>query len=219
MPKYNPCSKLLLPLFLLLVLAVTACGQTVETGDSPAENTQTTQETPASTPAKEEPPEDDTASTTATSFVLSLAGDGLLVVDPQSGKTRIIPFKTDLATAEEAISAALGYSKSTTANSECGAGTMKFVTWSTGFTINVIQDQFVGWTVRPETESAKLTTVDGVGLGTTLTDLKANYSAEVIESSLGTEFFVEDSLSGLLSTNEPNAVVTQLWAGTACNFR
>ena len=73
--------------------------------------------------------------------------------------------------------------------------------------------------MRPDTESANLTTVDGVGLGKTLTDLEANYSVDVIESTLGTEFNASNSLFGLVSANEPNGVITNLWSGVACIFR
>ena len=219
MAKYNRYPKAVFPLSLLLTVALTACGQaSLENGDPNAEKPPTTEETPTSTIPQGEPKENGAVKPT-TNFLLSLAGDGVLLVDEKSGKTQIIPFQADLASSQAAISSALGKPTETTENKECGAGAMSFITWDNGFTMNAMQNQFVGWTVRPETDSAKLTTMDGIGMGSTLTQLKANYTAEVIQSTLGTEFFVEDSLSGLLSVNEPNGVITHLWAGTACNFR
>ena len=82
-----------------------------------------------------------------------------------------------------------------------------------------MQDQFVGWTVRPATEGENLTTLDGIGLGSTLTDLEANYDVGVIESSLGAEFNASNSLFGILSANEPTGTIDYMWAGIACNFR
>ena len=61
--------------------------------------------------------------------------------------------------------------------------------------------------------------MNDIGLDKTLTDLKANYSVEVIDSTLGTEFNASDSLFGLLSANEPNGIITSLWSGTTYNFR
>ncbi|MDJ0649716.1 MAG: hypothetical protein QNJ60_13560 [Xenococcaceae cyanobacterium MO_188.B19] len=154
-----------------------------------------------------------------TDLVLALSVDGLLVIDEQSGKTQTILFNTDIATSQVAISSALGEPTELTQNNECPAGAMNFITWSNGLTMNVQQERFVGWTVRRDTESANLTTVDGVGLGKTLAELKANYSVEVIESTLGTEFYTSNNLFGLLSANEPNGTITDLWSGIACNFR
>ena len=224
MPKQNICFKALFPLSLLLLLAVTACSETSsDTGsDSGTENSQTTVEGSESTPVEGESAADGAVGAETenlTDVVLALSGDGLLVIDEQSGKTQTIPFDTDIATSIAAISSALGEPTEATQNSECGAGPMSFITWSNGLTMNAIQERFVGWTVRPNTESANLTTVDGIGLGKTLTDLEANYSVEVIESTLGTEFMASDSLFGLLSANEPDGVITNLWSGIACNFR
>ena len=65
-----------------------------------------------------------------------------------------------------------------------------------------------------------LTTVSGVGVGSTLAELEENYDIAVIESSLGIEFFdVSNSLFGLLDANEPDGIITNLWSGMACNFR
>lgn len=213
--KQNISLKALFPLILFLFLGGTACGKT--SSDISSKDSQTT-EVSESMPIEEKssvgvPKE------SLTDLVLALSVDGLLVINEQSGKTQTIPFNTDIATSQVAISSALGEPTESTQNSECPAGAMNFITWSNGLTMNVQQERFVGWTVRRDTESANLTTVDGVGLGKTLTELKANYSVEVIESTLGTEFYTSNNLFGLLSANEPNGVITNLWSGIACNFR
>ncbi len=210
----------LFPLGLLLLL--TACdGESSDTttSDRSADTPQTPVE---STPIEEPIQVDDPDAVPAeelTGVTIALSGEGVLVVDQQSGKTRAVPFETDIETTQTAISASLGEPTETAENNECGAGPMGFVTWSNGFTVNVMENQFVGWTVRPGTESANLTTVDGVGLGSTLTELEENYDVGVIESSLGTEFNAANSLFGLLDANEPDGIVTNLWSGVACNFR
>ncbi|MBT9315762.1 hypothetical protein [Leptothoe spongobia] len=217
-------SQAFLPLSLLLLLAVSACDATSsDPGGSGADTAQPPIDSnPVEEPLSNDEPIDDPDAVPTeelTGVALALSGEGVLVVDQQSGKTQTIPFETDLETAQTAISASLGEPTETAENDECGAGPMSFITWSNGFTINAMEDQFVGWTVRPETESANLTTVDGVGLGSMLTELEENYDVGVIESSLGTEFNASNSLFGLLDANEPDGIVTNLWSGVACNFR
>ena len=73
--------------------------------------------------------------------------------------------------------------------------------------------------MRQDTASENLTTLDGVGLGSTLAELEENYDVGVIESSLGAEFYASNSLFGLLDANESDGIITNLWAGVVCNFR
>ncbi|MEM9809257.1 MAG: hypothetical protein AAF959_28730 [Cyanobacteria bacterium P01_D01_bin.56] len=228
MSKKSLLIQALLPLGLCLTM--TACE--APSSDSGSIDSDTSQ-TPAESAPTEDPSEVDNPDTIPTEIddpdavpedgitgiVLALSGEGVLIVDQQSGNSQNIPFDTDLATAETAISTSLGTPTDTAQNDECGAGPMTFVTWSNGFTINVIEDKFVGWTVRPNTESANLTTLDGIGLGSTLTEMEENYDVGVIESSLGTEFNASNLLFGLLDANESDGIVTDLWSGVACNFR
>ncbi|MBE9066542.1 hypothetical protein IQ260_07740 [Leptolyngbya cf. ectocarpi LEGE 11479] len=217
MSTYSLRIKALFPLSLLLLTVVACGGNSANTGASSSDTSQPPVE---STPVEEplevdepEPPEEQAE------IVLALSGDGVSVIDSQSGKSKNIPFETDLATSQTAISAALGDPTETSENAECGAGPMSFVTWSNGFQISAMQDQFVGWSVREDITGDSLTTVDGVGIGSTLTDLEENYDVGVIESSLGAEFNASNSLFGLLSANESDGVITNIWAGVVCNFR
>lgn len=225
-PEQNLCCKALsiFTLSLFLLLGFTACSNTSSdtVSGSHTDNSQTTVEgTEASHPDRESAANGsvETETENLTDTVLTLSGDGLLLIDEQSGKTQSIPFDTDIVTATAAISSVLGEPTKKSQNSECPAGAISFITWSNGLSINAIKDRFVGWTVARNTKSANLTTLNGIGLGKTLADLKENYSVEVIESTLGTEFIASDSLSGLLSANKPNSVITNLWSGIACNFR
>lgn len=218
MSTYSLRVKALFPLSLLLFTVAACGGNSPDAGDSSTDTSQTPVEsTPVEEPLEVDepaPPEEELAE-----IALALSGDGVLVVDSQSGKSKNIPFETDLATSQTAISAALGDPTETGENDECGAGPMSFVTWSNGFQISAMQDQFVGWSVREDTAGDSLTTVDGVGIGSTLTDLEENYDVGVIESSLGAEFNASNSLFGLLSANESDGVITNMWAGVVCNFR
>ena len=225
-PKQNKYFKALFIsiLSLLLLLGFTACSNTSSdtVSGSDTDNSQTKVEGAESSTTERESAANgavETETEKLTDAVLTLSGDGLLLLDEQSRKTQTIPFDTDIATSTAAISSVLGEPTQKTQNSECPAGAMSFITWSNGLSINIIKDRFVGWTVKRNTKSANLTTINGIGLGKTLADLKENYSVEVIESTLGTEFIASNSLFGLLSANEPNGVITNLWSGIACNFR
>ena len=202
----------------LLLLAVAACEEPAADSESSSAPPPVVESTPAEAPLTVDDP-DAVPAAELTGMALALSGEGILVVDQQSGNTQTIPFETDLETSQTAVSAALGDPENTSENDECGAGPMSFVTWSNGFTINAMEDQFVGWSLNENTASGNLTTVAGVGLGSTLEELEENYDVGVIESSLGTEFNAANSLFGLLSANDPDGVITNLWAGVACNFR
>ena len=68
--------------------------------------------------------------------------------------------------------------------------------------VNAADGQFVGWNVRPQPDSTSLTTVAGIGLGSTRQELEAAYKVEMVDSSLGVEFYT-GQLSGLLESNGP----------------
>jgi hypothetical protein len=102
-------------------------------------------------------------------------------------------------------------------NSECGSGPQTITQWPNGLTLHEAGGEFIGWSASANTDAA-LTTMAGVGIGSTRSDLEAAYTVEVSESSLGTEFSTGD-LFGILSSSGPDAVIENLWAGTVCNFR
>ncbi|MGD1857794.1 MAG: hypothetical protein ACFB2W_26460 [Leptolyngbyaceae cyanobacterium] len=179
----------------LLLLAVAACEEPAADSESSSAPPPVVESTPAEAPLTVDDP-DAVPAAELTGMALALSGEGILVVDQQSGNTQTIPFETDLETSQTAVSAALGDPENTSENDECGAGPMSFVTWSNGFTINAMEDQFVGWSLNENTASGNLTTVAGVGLGSTLEELEENYDVGVIESSLGTEFIAANSLFG-----------------------
>ena len=155
----------------------------------------------------------------ASNFLIALSGEGVLLVNEETGSTNMIAFETELEASKTLISNVLGAPTDILENNECGAGPMTFVTWDNGFTINALQNKFKGWSVRPQTKSAAMTTLDGVGLGTTLSELESRYETEVFESTLGIEFNASKQLFGLLSEDQQDGMVINLWSGIACNFR
>lgn len=213
--------KSLLPFSLVLLLSIAACQETPDsaTVNSSPDNSEPTAEV-AEEPsvAEPEPTAEPTEDAPSAEVALALATDGVTVVNVETGSTTQIAFDSDITLAKDAITAILGEPKETVENSECPAGPLTVTTWPNGFAINAAEDKFVGWGVRPETEGAKLKTMAGVGIGSTASELKEAYNVSVSESSLGVEFNA-GQLSGLLSANEPDAKIENLWAGTNCIFR
>ena len=151
-------------------------------------------------------------------FMMALADRGLQTVDVQTGSTVEILFEVDRNIAVSTVSMALGEPTETVDTSECPAGPLKITTWSNGFSLNTLDETFVGWSVRPNPASENLTTIAGVGIGSSRKNLQDAYDVEIFESSLGTEFNV-GQMSGILSSDQPDGEITNLWAGLNCIFR
>lgn len=202
----------LVSISIFLILTISSCTQTANTANN--SNPQTTV-SPEQTTQETSKIEND--SQTAKSS-LALSNDGIQTVNTQTGSTKNFTFDSDLAIAQNVVTAILGQPKETSENAECPAGKLTTITWPNGFAINASENKFVGWSVRSQTESAKLATMAGISIGSTVKDLQAAYNVQVFNSSLGIEFNV-GQMSGLLSKNAPDGVITDLWAGTNCIFR
>lgn len=152
-----------------------------------------------------------TPASTDTAFV-ALEGEGLRIFLAEGGSARPIAFGTPEADASAALTAVLGPPAESGDNPDCAAS---FATWSNGLTVWFSQNRFVGWHVRPD---SRLTTVDGIGPGTTRSELETEHNAQIMPSSLGQEFTV-GALAGLLESDAPDARVQHLWAGQTCIAR
>ncbi|MGG6240500.1 hypothetical protein ACQ4N7_17890 [Nodosilinea sp. AN01ver1] len=194
----------LLPLGLTLLLTTAACTRTPDTAD--VNGTEPT----TAAPAPVDPVED-------TESLLALSGEGLQLVGDQSGSTDTLAFGTEIAVVENALTELLGEPVESGENTECGSGPQMITQWPNGLSVHAADGEFIGWSASPSTD-ADLTTIAGVGVGSTRGELEAAYTIEVTESSLGTEFSTGD-LFGILSSAEPDATIENLWAGTVCNFR
>jgi hypothetical protein len=146
--------------------------------------------------------------------VLALEGEGLRVFDSETGASRALPFGTAMEPTLAALAALRGAPAEQAVNEECGAA---FASWD-GLTAWFDEGRFVGWAARSGGTGQPLTTASGVGVGSTRAELESAYDAEIAPSTLGEEFRA-GALSGLLGSAEPDARVTDLWAGTACVFR
>jgi hypothetical protein len=148
---------------------------------------------------------------------MDLAGDGLTLIDRVGGRARTIAFGIPRDEAVPLIAAARGDVGAEGENAECGAGPLEYANFAGGLVLSFQDDKFVGWRVGKRGE-ARLATAAGIHLGSTRRELDAAGGAEVVASSLGTEFS-HGGLSGLLDSEGDAAKVTDLWAGTTCIMR
>lgn len=102
---------------------------------------------------------------------------------------------------------------------DCGA---TFVAWNNGLTAWFAGDRFVGWSATAQEGGGVPlpgpVTAAGLGIGTFRKDLEAAYDAKFAKSTVGVEFSA-GALAGVLSSDEPDASVVNMWAGGACIAR
>lgn len=166
--------------------------------------------------------------------VISLDGEGLRLVDPKSGATRPLSFGVDEAQLKLVAEKLKGPAK-TGRSEECGAGPLAYLSWDDGLTLYSLDGLFAGWALDERAAGtvsangpaknpakgerpAKLTTISGVGIGSTRAQLLDAYDATIEQTTLGTEFNAA-GLSGILEGTGPKAKVTNLWSGVNCVFR
>lgn len=205
MPKKNHFSQTLALLGLSLLITTTACTSETTTPASAPPDAETPTETTTETPQSEE-------------VGLILTGEGLQLVNLQTGSTTSLAFDSDMATTLDAVTQVLGEPEETGENGECPSGPLTIANWSNGLALNAADGTFVGWAMQPGGDDTALTTASGIGIGSTREELEESYTVEVFDSSLGVEFSAGD-LFGILTSPEPTGTVTNLWAGIACNFR
>ncbi len=148
--------------------------------------------------------------------LLALSGDGLTLVNSETGSTRAIGFGTAAASAIDMLTAVAGAVVERGTNEECGAGPVEFVSFANGLQIVLQKEQFLGWTVRAGADT--LRTMSNVGLGATRAELEGVYAATIEQSTLGMEFMA-GGLQGILESGSASAKITDLWAGMACVAR
>lgn len=207
------CSALLC-LGLTLLLTTAACTRTPEAPNASGTDPMAGAVDPVD-PAPIDPVPGDQVEDTES--LLALSGEGLQLVGDETGSTVSLAFGTEMALVEDAVTSLLGAPLESGDNEECGAGPQTITQWPRGLVLHAAGGEFIGWSVSPDTD-ATLTTMAGVGIDSTRSELESVYTVEVVESSLGTEFSTGD-LFGILNSTAPDAMIEYLWAGTVCNFR
>lgn len=143
---------------------------------------------------------------------LAVDGEGLRLVDAQSGTTRPLHFGLPRAVVLEPLEKLRGAADQGT-DPECGG---EYANWADGLSLNFRRGKFVGWSLDDRSDGA-ITTLAGLGTGSGKVTLDA-YDYKLVRTTLGNEFRA-GALNGLLSSAAANAKVTNLWAGEVCLAR
>ena len=145
---------------------------------------------------------------------LNVAPDGLSLVDVETGSTRHITFGMAQDETMAVMRAALGTKPDEGHNAQCAAGPLDTAEWYGGLQLLFQADKFVGWSAASGGK-VKIANAAGIGIGSTRDELTSALDAKIDAGPLGTEFRASD-LSGLLSSNAPDAKITKIWAGMTC---
>lgn len=185
-----------------LALVLTACGDSrPRPPPSPAgqEVAPDPQPAPASKPA------------------LALDPEGVRLVS-ESGSTSLLAFERPTEDVVQILTRLLGAPANRVVNSDCGAGPTEIVQWSDGFSALFLDAKFTGWSVDRESADL-LTTMNGVGVGSTQAELAGAFSDfKVEETTLGQEFSA-GGYYGVFDKAGADGRVETMWAGTSCVFR
>lgn len=204
-PGNQPGGSIMLKIVALsALLPLAACGASPANDTAPAPVA-----TPSAAPA-EAPSPTPAASPVAERPALTIEGEGLRLFDPASGRATPIAFGTPEANTVSAVSAALGKPDTRGTNPDCPTGPVTTASWNKGLTLHFRDGAFIGWA-----GAVDLTTVTGIGFGSTRKQLDDAYDATVEQTGLGTQFSA-GGLSGTLESDAPDAAITEIWAGEAC---
>lgn len=190
-----------------IALAAVACSPKA---DQPAANSANAA-APAGTPAAAA---SDNATEPAAKVLVNLAPDGLSMVDPDTGNARMIAYGVPRATIEGAVTVALGEPTERGTSKECGAGAMDFTTYKGDLQLTFQEGKFIGWTIN-RGPAGGLSTASGIGIGSTLAEVKKAYDVTVEDGSLGI-LFSSGALAGIVDSKSDTAKVTDIWGGTVC---
>jgi hypothetical protein len=202
-----------------LAVAAASCLLAVGCGDDDASDPDTT-----SAPTTTAAPSATTVEGTTTTIepdadvevLIVLTPDGLGFTTEDSGSVSRIDFGSAEELTVDAIVGSLGDPTDEGPQDECPPGPADIAQFGETITVTSMDGTFVGWTI---TGSSELTTVDGIGLGTTLEELTAAHpDVEVEQTSLGLEFSA-GGFSGTLDGESDDGAIDALWAGTTCIFR
>ena len=142
-----------------------------------------------------------------------LAPDGLTISGPTPKR---LAFGGAQASVLADVGAALGEPNEQGIQEECPAGPLYHALYASGLQVVFQDDKFVGWSAR---EGSSFRTEQGIGAGSTVSELKKAYPAATVEeSSLGHEFAAGD-LYGVVTGPSDTAAVEMMFAGTNCIFR
>jgi hypothetical protein len=191
--------------------------QSTTGGSTAAASTAASSTGTASTPAASTPGTSTPGTSASTGAALTLETDGLLIAGGARPATHY-PFGSNATAVRAALATVLGGPLSLTPSPECGQGP-RTTADRNNVTILIDGTSFVGW-IDQGAPRRHLTTRRGLGVGSTLTQVKVLLSGVTVSNeTLGPEFFTTSGLGGLLTGTTNSSTVTNIYAGETCFFR
>jgi hypothetical protein len=215
----------LLTFALAALLVLGACGgsdkKTAATSSSSKSSSSSSSSKSSSSSSSSKPASSDSATEEETDVptvgpIVALSVDGLTFVSDPA--TRNLTFGTDEPTVTSALKAALGEPSTTDIGRPCDDGSSRAfdsVRYD-GLVVFFFEAQLSGWSA----ENKEFTTIDGIGPGSTLSDLKAAFPDVTVnpDSSLGVEFS-SSTVGGVLDGTSDGSKVTTIFNGDLCILR
>jgi hypothetical protein len=192
-----------------LLLVVTSCGD--DTDEPASSGTTVTSAAPDETTT--------TAAATTTvddvELLVVLNPDGIGFTTAGSGSISRTDFGSAQTLVRDTVVKSLGEPVEEGEQPECPPGPAEQSRWD-DITLTFQDGTFVGWSIS---RTSRLTTVDGIGLGTTRAELEDAFADfELVESTLGVEA-TAGSYTFLLSDDTDAGTVDSMLAGVNCVFR
>ncbi len=172
-------------------------------------------------------PTDTTPDYSLQGYLLALTSEGLQLVHEATGKTTDLPYGMPEEELMPILNTVLKMeTEGIGLNNECGVGPLRIATWKIGlgalFQESEARDewQFAGWSMdNRSADGGTLTTLAGIGVGSTRLQMEEVYAIEVSNTSLGYEFTTASELFGIFDGSGKSAKITNMWSGVSCNFR
>ncbi|EMD81961.1 hypothetical protein [Pacificimonas flava] len=145
-----------------------------------------------------------------------IIGDGQLqAIIKATGSTRTFPFGAPREQVMTMLDAVRGTPSRAPSLSKCAGGPVTAARWPDGLTVFFRGGELAGWKVAGGSE---LTTMTGLGIGTTLADFQRDFAADPQETPAGWEART-GNLTARFSGGTPDAVVQSLSSGAVCEDR
>lgn len=158
--------------------------------------------------------------------VLILSANALQIMNEETGSTTDLLFGMELDQLVDIVDNTVDTKvQRVQVNTGCGAEPLKTASWENGL-VAVFQEnninqkwEFSGWFVNQTRDTSQgLSTMSGIGIGSTRKALEEAYGVEVIQTTLGYEFSTEAGINGILSGPAENAKIETMWSGQTCTF-
>lgn len=155
---------------------------------------------------------------------LVLTTNALQLLNEETGSSTDLLFGMELDQVVDIINTTIDSKfKETQINARCGEGPLNMASWENGLVLTFQENkitknwEFAGWVMEGNAiKPDALTTISGIGIGSSFQELEEAYETEVKKTSNGNQFTTSNGLHGILSGEGKDAEIKVLWSGITC---